>query len=199
MPQHLGESFFVITNKLSIAMETAPKRSKLKLFLGVFFVLAILGAGVAYYLYDQVYGVNVTLQEDRILVIPPNTDLAGLADILEREQFVQSGSSFLLVAQQMSFSLKTGKYKIPKSTKSNLRLVRVLQGHQLAIKLTFHNFRKKEQLAGYLGSKIATDSLEFINLLNNEQFLAQYGFDPNTVMAAFIPNTYEVYWDYKYP
>lgn len=177
-------------------MDTTPKRSKLKLFIGIFLVLVIIGAAGAYFLYDQVYGTNVILTEDKILTIPTNTDLNGLATILETEHFVKSGSSFALVAQQMSFLLKPGKYKIPKSTKSNLRLVRVLQGHQLAIKLTFHNFRKKEQLAGYLGAKIATDSLEFIALLNNEAFLAQYGFNPNTVMAAFIPNTYEVYWDY---
>ncbi len=175
--------------------DTAPKRKWLKIFLLLFFAALLLGGGIAYYLYNQVFGVNLELAEDAILTIPKGSNLEQLADILVQQKIVKSRSSFLFTAGQMNYNLKTGKYKIPKSTKDNYNLIRVLRGSQLAIKLTFHNLRLKEQLAAYVGSKIEADSLEFIQLLTDARYLEQFGFSPETVMAAFIPNTYELYWN----
>ena len=50
-------------------------------------------------------------------------------------------------------------------------LVRILRGRQLSVRVTFHNFRLKEQLAAYVGSKIEADSLDIIQLLENTAFL----------------------------
>ena len=114
----------------------------------------------------------------------------------EEQKIVKSGNSFLLTTQYIiSYNLKSGKYKIPKTTKNNRQLIRILQGHQLEIKLTFHNFRVKEQLAAYVGSKIAADSAEIIDLLKDTNYLKQFGYTPETVMAVFIPDTYYLYWN----
>lgn len=170
-------------------------RKSLKIFLGLFFCIVLIGAGTAYYLYNEIFGINLQLAEDTILTIPKGSTLEQLASMLEQQQIVKEGGSFLFTANQRSYKLTAGKYKIPKSTTTNYNLVTVLQGHQLAIKLTFHNFRIKEQLAAYIGSKIGADSLEFIQLLEDAEFLEESGYTPETVMAVFIPNTYEVYWN----
>ncbi|BDS15150.1 endolytic transglycosylase MltG [Aureispira anguillae] len=178
------------------SVDTKPNRKWLKLFLGLFLAVALVGGGLAYYFYHQVFGINVVLTEDTILTIPKShTSLEQLAQLLEQEKIIQNKNSFLFTAQQMSYQLKTGKYTIPKSTTSNRRLVRVLQGRQLAVRLTFHNLRLKQQLAGYVSRQIEADSSELITLLNDSDFLAQFGYTPENVMAAFIPNTYEMYWD----
>lgn len=178
------------------AIDVKPQRKWLKLLLGLFLTVSLIGGGIAYYLYNQVFGINISLDQDTILTIPPTcTSLEQLATILKQEKIVQSTNSFVFTAQQMSYKLKIGKYNIPKSTTNNRTLVRVLQGRQLAVRLTFHNFRLKQQLAGSVSRQIKADSSSIIQLLEDPDFLAQYGFTPENVMAAFIPNTYELYWD----
>jgi len=145
--------------------ETKPKHSWLKLFLGLFFTLAIIGTAIAYYFYNQMFGTNIQLKNEIVLTISPNCQsIEELAEVLQTIQ-------------------------------TNRHLVRVLRGRQLAVRLTFHNFRIKQQLAGYLGKQIEVDSLEIMQLLEDANFLKQFGYTPENVMAAFIPNTYEVYWD----
>jgi UPF0755 protein len=176
--------------------DTKPKRSWLKLFLGIFFTLSIIGAGLAYYFYNQMFGNNIQLKEDTVLTIPPSyQSIEQLATLLQEEKIIQNKGSFIFTAKQMDYTVKTGKYKIPTSIQNNRHLVRVLHGRQLAVRLTFHNFRVKQQLAAYVGKQIEADSLEIIQLLEDAKFLEQFGYTPENVMAVFIPNTYEVYWD----
>mgnify|MGYP006114029847 CR=1 FL=1 len=171
-------------------------RSWLTIFFGTLLAFIILSSCTCYYLHNQVFGENLSLSKDAILTIPVNCSFKQLSEILEQEKIVTSGSSFLLTVKYiMNYSLKAGKYRIPTTTKSNRQLIRILQGHQLEIKLTFHNFRVKEQLAAYLGSKIAADSSEIIELLEDTNYLKQFGYTPETVMSVFIPDTYYVYWN----
>jgi UPF0755 protein len=176
--------------------ETKPKRSWLKLFFGLFFTLAIVGASVAYYFYNQMFGTNLLLKEDTVLAIPQNCQsITQLAALLQAEKIIKNKGSFVFTANQMKYTVKAGKYKIPPSIQNNRHLVRVLRGRQLAVRLTFHNFRIKQQLAGYVGKQIEADSLEIIQILEDANFLEQFGYTPENVMSVFIPNTYEVYWD----
>lgn len=55
--------------------------------------------------------------------------------------------------------------------------------------------RTKENLAGRISEQLMLDSLTLLNMLNSETNLKSLGFDTNTIVAMFIPNTYEVYWD----
>lgn len=180
-------------------MESTDKKSKsswLKLFLGLFFTLSIAAAAVAYYLYNQMFGINLELKENQVLFIPKNCQsIPQLASLLLEEKIIKDKGSFVFTAKQMDYTIKTGKYKIPPSIQNNRHLVRVLRGRQLAIRLTFHNFRIKQQLAAYVGKQIEADSLEIIQLLEDAKFLEQFGYTPENVMSVFIPNTYEVYWD----
>jgi UPF0755 protein len=39
------------------------------------------------------------------------------------------------------------------------------------------------------------DSIELLNALNDAEKVKELGFNENTLVAMFVPNTYEVYWD----
>jgi UPF0755 protein len=172
------------------------KRSWLKIITGLLLITLIIGGLAAFYVYNLVYGINLKLSEDRVLTIPEGCTSKKLSEILEEEKIVIDGGSFLFTSNWlMSYVLKSGKYKIPKKIKTNKELIQTLRGVQLSIRLTFHNFRVKEQLAGYVGSKIAADSSELIQFLEDSRYLEQFGYTPETVLSVFIPNTYEVYWN----
>lgn len=174
-----------------------------KIILGILVVLLLLGGALGGYLYYAVYGTNVitsttsaSVPEDKVLVIPTSMQsINELTALLQQENLIKNDLSFWLMAKGMKYNVKSGKYKIPAATKTSRQLIKVLRGSQMSIKVTFHNFRVKEQLAGHLAQQIETDSVTVAQMLNDEALVATYGYTPQTIMAMFIPNTYEVYWN----
>ena len=91
--------------------------------------------------------------------------------------------------------VRTGRYEI-RSDMNALTLFRILRnGMQTPVRLTIPSVRTPEKMAAFLGRKLMTDSLSFIQALQDSVVCASYGFAPHTMMALFVPNTYEVYWD----
>ena len=90
---------------------------------------------------------------------------------------------------------KSGRYQIT-SEMNNLTLVRnIMYGRQTPISISFNNVRTKDVLAERLTKKLKISEEEFLAELYSEQKLKTLGFNKNTVISLFIPNTYEVYWD----
>ena len=54
--------------------------------------------------------------------------------------------------------------------------------------------RFKEDLVEKITIDTGIDRTAFLNLLNDNEYLKTLGFNKETIMAMFIPNTYEVYW-----
>jgi UPF0755 protein len=90
---------------------------------------------------------------------------------------------------------KPGYYRFANKI-ANRELIRRLQlGEETPIRLSFTQaIRTREQLAGFMGSKLQLDSVEVKQRLDNEEYMAHFGLTPETAVCLFIPNTYEVYW-----
>ena len=79
---------------------------------------------------------------------------------------------------------------------SNLDLVRRLRsGHQEAIRLTFIGVRSREELAKRMDEELMLNGDTLLRLMNDSVWCASMGFNRQTIVAMFIPNTYEVYWN----
>ena len=92
-------------------------------------------------------------------------------------------------------NIKAGCYLV-KDGVSNYTLLRALRnGNQTPIQLKINNIRTKEQLAGALSKQLMSDSLQFIQLLNDTVFLSQYNLSPITSVSIFLPNTYQIFWN----
>jgi UPF0755 protein len=180
-------------------MNDLPHNSTIGRQKALFLVLGIIVATAAssfYFVYHAVYGNNIILKQDITLTIPSNCSVETLCAILDQKAVLKNTFSFKLCAGSlMSYTPKAGKYRLTSSLRSNRQLIQKLRGSQLSIKLTFHNFRKKEQLAAYVGSRINTDSSEIMAILDDAAFLESYGYTKQNVLSLFIPNTYEVYWN----
>lgn len=158
--------------------------------------LLLAGAGIGYYLYQQIFGTNVTLEQPAIIDISASIHTPKeLGVLLKDNNIIADASSFTFTAQQMQFTPKAGRFEIPTETQNNRQLVRVLRGKPMTVRLTFHNFRKKEQLAGHVGRVLELDSLDLIQLFQDDAFLAKEGYTTENVLTAFVPNTYELYWN----
>src|SRR5690606_15264668 len=57
------------------------------------------------------------------------------------------------------------------------------------------NIRTKEDLAEKITRELEISQEEFYDLLTDSIQVAKFGFEPESIVGMFIPNTYEVYWN----
>lgn len=116
---------------------------------------------------------------------------------LKEKNILPSERIFRLLAKRMNYpnKVKTGRYAISDgmTMPDVIRLLR--SGNQAPVDLTFNNMRTRENLAGRISQQLMMDSVALLNALENSSNAKKYGFNNETFISMFIPNTYEVYWD----
>ena len=137
------------------------------------------------------------MSETDLLYIPTGSNMDDVYKLLSSENIVEDMATFKRAANFLKFNkVRAGRYKI-KNRMSNKALIDMLRsGNQSAVRLTFSgNIRSNQKIASLASRNIETDSIAILEVLNDNAFLSQFGFNRNTVMGMFIPNTYEVYWN----
>ncbi|MCC6817514.1 MAG: endolytic transglycosylase MltG, partial [Bacteroidia bacterium] len=51
-----------------------------------------------------------------------------------------------------------------------------------------------EAFANRCGNKLEADTIDFVNIINDNDFLDSLGFNPQTVYAMILPDKYNLYW-----
>ena len=130
------------------------------------------------------------------LCIDEKKDYNAILHQLESESQIKDIRLFERLASFMKYpqNIKMGKYEI-KPQLNYLDLVRMLRnGNQTPIKLTFNNIRLKTDFAEKIGNQLMFGQEPLLNKLNNPKDCQSFGFDTQTILCMFIPNTYDVYW-----
>ena len=162
-------------------------------------ILLIFAMAFGYWLYRSVMSPNVQTAggKDVELFIPTGSDYNQVKAILADAQFIINEKSFNWVAnkKELPDNIHPGRY-IVKDGMSNNQLVNMLRGGlQSPVKVTFNNIRNVDMLAGRIASQIEADSASISNLLHNQEYINQLGFNSYTIPALFLPDTYEFYWN----
>ncbi len=163
--------------------------------IGIAIALVIIVVG-GFYLYEAYLKPNVpdTLQSE-FIKIPTGYTLDDVVQLLADSSFIQDVTSFKLMAMQMKYNGRAGRFKI-KPSWSNYHLIKHLRGgEQAAVKFVLHNERLPEHVAAKVARFLEPDSLSVITLMNDTVFLDSLGFNSETLISLFIPNTYEIYWN----
>jgi len=179
-----------------------PKKKKssglLKYFVIFLFIGIVVGVFLGYSFYTKIYASNVDLKgrKSTFIYIKTGSDLSDLSEILEKQDILIDAITFEWVCRFKNFTkVNPGKYRIL-NRMSNSQIINLLRsGKQEKIKFSFYNVRTKKQLASRFSHTLEPDSTTIINLLNNPEFTSKYGFTPETIMAMFIPDSYEFYWN----
>ncbi len=96
---------------------------------------------------------------------------------------------------ELAGSFKPGYYSFD-TAMSNKDIVRMLaNGWQKPVKIAFQGYiRSMESFAGILGKQFETDSARFAEVLKNPEVMNSCGFEEESFIGMFIPNTYEFFW-----
>lgn len=163
---------------------------KSKIFISLFFLLLI--GGTAFYFYQKIFNPNVS--KNTVIFIKTGSDFEEVLSVLKPH--LDNVDSFKILAKKMKYNhVKPGRYEISKGM-NNVELIRMLRaGLQKPIKISFNNQETIEKLAGRLSQQLEPDSLQFLEILKDEKFLSENGFDSKNAISIYIPNSYEFYWN----
>ncbi len=160
----------------------------------LFVLIAAVGFLALYFLF---FKPNTGFSEKyRYIYIPTGASFSQMMDTLQKNNILKSRQTFLIASRIKRFSHpRAGRYKIL-SRMNNNQMINILRaGLQSPVNLTFNNIRTKEQLAGHVSHYIEADSVTILRLLNDDNYLRQFGFSSQDVLAMFIPNTYQFFWN----
>ena len=94
-------------------------------------------------------------------------------------------------------TFRTGRYTITPSTNAFVLFRNLRNGKQEPLNLVISEVRTREKLADIIAPNLMMSKEELMRYLNNNDSLAFLGagIDTCTVIALFMPYTYEVYWN----
>ena len=180
--------------------KTKKKSGKTKLVVWlVIAILLIFGLAFGYWVFRMVMSPNVQTPDGKetVIYIPTGSTYDDVQSILADAGILISPKSFNWVAKKKDYpdNIRPGRYVIGNGL-SNNRLVNMLRGGlQTPINVTFNNLRDVDQLAGRVAKQIEADSTSIADLLHNQEYIGQLGFNDRTIPALFLPDTYEFYWN----
>lgn len=158
--------------------------------------LILIGTGIIGYKgYEIIKKPN--LKQDMTLYIPTGADFAQVMDSLRVHNALESEDGIEWVADRKNYvsRVKPGKYFLPAGL-SNEELINALRsGEQQAVKVTFNNIRRLPALAAQLSKHVEPTEEEIFKILQDGSFHNEMGYTSEAFPAAFVPNTYEVWWN----
>ncbi len=160
-------------------------------------IFTVMLSSFVFYAYQIVYTPNILIErEDRLFTIPRGSTFNQVRARLFDEGILNDVVSFSFLSKLKKYDqdVRAGMYLL-KTDMTNMQAVNLLRsGAEMPVKLTFSNGRLLKQLPKMLTSSLEIDSAEMAELLLHDTTASYYGFDDQTFISMFIPNTYEVYW-----
>ncbi len=140
---------------------------------------------------------SYTGPEAAVLLIPDRADEAQIADSLASATGDRSYADGVLRAWKLLKGYPesaNGRYVIEPGTPAYKLARRLQTGRQTPVRLTFNNIRTLPQLAERVGSRMEFSPSDFLAACDS--VLPALGFrGREQYPAAFIPDTYEFYWN----
>ncbi|GAA4774197.1 MULTISPECIES: endolytic transglycosylase MltG [Flavobacterium] len=149
---------------------------------------------VAIYAYINIFSANTKFDKDEVYVyIPTGSKYEDVLQILE--PYVSDISKFKFVAEKRSYdeNVFPGRFLFKKGMGS-FALVSSLR-HNMPLNLAFNNQESLEKLVSRVSSQIEADSVSLMKSITDSVFMEKNGFNKETVLGMFIPNTYELKWN----
>lgn len=199
-------NFIVVFNKFTFAHETFiifyhlccmnTKRLRKSTFI-TFSILSVIALVVMGMAYRAIFKSNVNIDaEEAEIFIPQRASVEDVAFLLKHSKIIDNDRTFLWVAQLKKFQMpsKGGRYVIQSGWSNNEIINRLRVGNEIPVNLTFNNIRTPAELSKRIANQLALDSADMMACFNDYEFIRSLGFDFETVISIFIPNTYRVYW-----
>lgn len=159
-------------------------------------LLTFIGGGLfSYNIYSKIFEPNTKFESDKQEVfIPTGSTFDDIVVILK--PYLKNTDDFIWLANKKGYTarVKAGRYILKKNANTN-EIISTLRSGNTAIKLSFNNQERLENLAGRIASQIELDSVSLLQAFKDESFLKKNNFNMDNALSMYIPNSYQVYWN----
>ncbi|MCB0527962.1 MAG: endolytic transglycosylase MltG [Lewinellaceae bacterium] len=176
------------------------RKSSLSRYVLLFFTAALLiGAYFAWRPLKAIYFSGVPAQlENKYVCIPTGSTFDQVVAILRSGGFIRDEADFRWLAEKMNYKkdiMRAGRFEVRPGWTNRQLIQHLRTGEQAPVKVILNNERLPEDVASKVSQFIEADSLSLIRTFSDQAFLDEIGYTYETLIAAFIPNTYEMYWN----
>ena len=165
---------------------------------GIVITIVLAGLKVAS-VYHKAYGPNVTLpgSEDLYLFIPTGSEYADVMRLIESGKLVKNMKAFEWAAERKNYAahIHPGRYKVSNGMSNNSFINMLRSGLQEPVDVVINNARTPNDLAQKIALQIEPDAATLLGLMTDAHFIGEFGFNTQTVLGMFVPNTYEFWWN----
>lgn len=130
------------------------------------------------------------------IVIEREVAFKNLGDYMEKEGWILDGGSFLKVVKHKNIEeeIMLPGIQVINRTWDNKTLINqlFLSRNIGEVEITVNNVRLKEELAEKLSSYIVASKEEILELICSRDFCNKYGFNEETIITMFLPDTYRI-------
>ncbi|NJN43008.1 MAG: endolytic transglycosylase MltG [Flammeovirgaceae bacterium] len=170
------------------------KKRKLILFL----VSSILLITFTFYGYQICFTPNILVdRESSIILIEKGTTFSQLQSQFIKGEVVNDIVSFSFLARLYDYDqrIRPGRYVLLRNM-NNLEAIEVLKaGKQEPVNVTYSYARYVTDVTDRIAKNLAVKPSELTDELNKFALTNQLGFNKDNLLALFIPNTYEIFYD----
>lgn len=159
-------------------------------------IIAALALMVSVAVYGYIYLLSGNTKFDKkelYVFVPTGSKYEDVLKIIE--PYVKDIDKFKFAAEKRSYdeNVFPGRFLFKKGM-NNLQLVSALR-HNMPLNLAFNNQESLEKLVSRISSQMEVDSTTLINTIRDSVFMQKNGFNNETILGMFIPNTYEMKWN----
>ena len=152
--------------------------------------LFIMG-GFSYYVYNVMFASNTNFSQDfKYIYIRSNSDYYDLMQ--ELNKYLKDTSTFNVLAKRKNYAnnIKPGKFIIRKGMNNN-QIINSIRSNNITVDLIFNNVKDIYDLASIVSKQIEADSTSLVDTF----FEKSNGFNDETLLSMYIPNSYNFYWN----
>jgi UPF0755 protein len=174
-------------------------RSLIRTILYAIVLILILAVAKIASVYNKSYSANIKTPDGNpyFLFIPTGADYQTVLDSIYDHKLVKNRRSFEWVARKKKYDahVHAGRYMVSNNMSNNAFVNMLRSGLQEPVKVVINVARTPEDLARRLSAQLEPDTGAILRLLRDNAFIGQYGFNRQTILGMFLPNTYEIWWN----
>ena len=152
--------------------------------------LFIMG-GFSYYVYNVMFASNTNFSQDfKYIYIRSNSDYNDLIEQLK--DYIVDRSTFTVLAERKNYinNINPGKFIIKKGMNNN-QIINSIRSNNVTVDLIFNNAKNIYDLASIVSKQIEADSTSLVDTF----FEKNNGFNDETLLSMYLPNSYNFYWN----
>lgn len=183
----------------SISKKMSPNKTNRR---GIFLLLAAVLSVGAYFAWEPFKGFFIPAVPSSLsssyVCIPTGSSFDEVVGLLKKGGFIRDEVNFRWLAEQMNYRkspMRAGRFEVQPGWTNRQLIQHLRSGKQSPADVVLNMARLPEDVAGIVSRFIEADSMSLLNLFRDNNFLQQYNLNNATLVTAFIPNTYEMYWN----